>query len=107
MIYTIANVTITTSGTPVPLASSRTPCGWVAVTALSANSGTNIYLGGVNPASKAGTLVSGTGKVGIVIAKGVTYTFNGQSATTYIDLQDIWVDADTSGDKVSVTYGLR
>ncbi len=107
MIYTIANVTVTTAGTPVPLAASRVACGWVAVTALLGNSGTDIYLGGANPASKKSTLVSSSGKVGILLAKGVTYTFTAQSAVTYIDLQDIWVDADTSNDAVSVTYGLR
>jgi hypothetical protein len=106
MIYTIANVTSTTAGTPVPLASARTPFNWCLITALNGNT-SDIYIGGVNPTSKSTSLVKSSTTVGTKIAKGTTLLIPSISAVTYGDLQDLFIDVGTSGDGVSITYAIR
>ena len=108
MIYTIANVT-TNAGVPKALAATRTVANWVQVTALAGNTGANVWIGGVNPASKGTTLVlaSATVGVGIQLAKGSTLLIPGISAVPYLDLSTIYFDVLNNGDGVSITYAVR
>lgn len=107
MVYTQpSNVTVPAPGTPVRLASERTPATWVLVAALADNSGT-VYVGGANPSAKqtAGVLVSG--QRGIPLMAGDTFLFPQTDVPSPYDLQEMWVDAAETDDGVSVTYLVR
>lgn len=105
MVYT-KNFTNVSSGTVIPFASSRTPCGWVQVTALNSNTG-DVWVAGVDPTTKQ-IAANAASQVGYRIAKGTTQLVAlTQSATDYVDLATIGFDAATNGDKVSVTWGVR
>jgi len=101
----LANVTITTAGTPVrSTANEGTPSARYAVQsftvfALSGNSGANVYVGN-------SAMVKSTG-VGVyaIIPKGSSGYAVITNAPAGINMADIYLDCDTNGDKalVSVT----
>jgi hypothetical protein len=83
---------VTTAGTAVQLASTRTPAGRVTITALKSNT-LQVAIGGSNVLATAGS------ETGILLAKA------DQSITFFVDdLSKIWVDAGTSGDGVSYAF---
>jgi len=96
--YYSSTLTVTTSGTARPL-SAATPtlpenCVSVNVTWVSTNSGT-IYIGGSN--------VSAANKIGTYINSSFPAAyFSPAAANPMLALATIYVDAATSGDKVSV-----
>lgn len=107
MLYTQpTNVTVPTPGTPVRLASVRTPATYVMVVALSDNEGT-VYVGGANPSSKQTAGVLASGQQGIPLMAGDSVTFPQVTAPSPYDLQEMWVDAVEVDDGVSVTYLVR
>ena len=85
------NVTVTTSGTPVPLSVASVQAKRLDVTADYNNTGT-IVIGG------SGVVGPSVGRKGVPLPAGNTYTF-------YItDLSLVWADADTNGQKASYNY---
>lgn len=97
--YYSSSLTITTSGTPVPL-SNAVPalpanCLSVGVFWNANNSGTAIYLGGSN--------VSAATKLGAVISSSFPSAYFAPTSNPTNILATIYADAATSGDKVTVT----
>lgn len=105
MVYTQANGTIAAGGTPQRLNAARVAATWVLVQATQGNSG-DIYVGGVNPASKQTSLVNATGKVGVRLTAGSTFLFPVVATTTPYDLHEMWVDG-TTNDTFSVTWLVK
>jgi len=101
------NVTVAAAGTRVALAAVFTPCDWLTLRANAANGGV-VYVGG--PTVKNNT---GGPKVYIghplAVAAGVGdwVSFRELGGAAYINLQDVYVDADVNGDKVAYLYGRK
>lgn len=92
-LITLAQRSVTTAGTEVPLvASAISNVIKVIITAPAANTG-NIYVGDVN--------VSATR--GIEVVKGTSYVIDAPQ-NELLDLGAMWVDAATNGDDFQVTY---
>lgn len=106
MVYTIANVT-TNAGVPKQFQTARQPANWCLITALSSNSGANVWVGGANPNNKSGTLVLAATSTGVQIAKGSTLLYPSISAVSYLDISTLWFDVLNNGDGISVTYSVR
>lgn len=98
-LHTIANVTISTAGTAVALAASRTSASWVNIQALSTNAGA-VYVGDSAVSNSSGT------QWGVRLTAGSSFLFPVMASTSY-DLKVIFANADTNADKVAVTYCLR
>jgi len=92
--------TVATAGTKVPLATTRTPASWVLCTSDPANAN-YVYIGDVNVRNLA------AGPVGCPLDVGNWHILREVTGTPYIDLKDIYVDADADGDSVSYIYGLN
>jgi hypothetical protein len=92
-------VTVTNAGTPVPLLATQTRAAWVVIQSKSTNSG-NIYPGGGG--TKSASPLSGS-TVAITSGNSLTLPWMG-GAGTY-NLNDIVVDADSSGAVVRFIYG--
>lgn len=86
--------TVTTAGTRVPLAATRTLANWLLIQFNPSNSGSTIYLGGPSVSSTSGVEVS-AGDSDVIWPM---VAFN-----TY-DLNLIYIDAATSGDGVKFIY---
>ncbi len=93
------NKSVTTAGTRVALASSRTLASWATVQAKQANAGA-VYIGDV-------TVTNGSGAVIGHRLDNMASKQLDQPSSGYLDLSQVYIDADTSGDGVSVTYALR
>jgi hypothetical protein len=93
MIYT-GNQDVSTAGTRVALASSRTIAAWVIVQSKAANVGT-IYVAGIDVSSSNG----------IDLLGGDSTTFPSMGAIHGYDLQHIYIDASVNGEGVKFTYG--
>lgn len=85
------NKTVATAGTAVPLISAQTQAKRLDVTA-NYNNVDIVTIGG------SGVVGAQTGRKGVPIASGNTYTF------TITDISNIWVDAVNSGDGVTFNY---
>lgn len=118
MLYTFRK-TSTTPGTPVALRSSRTPASWCTVQAINNNT-KPVYIGGVNPDTKAVAVQNASGGAGTyvghrlivlgVAGDTVDSTFlnlRELGGATYLDLSKVYLDVDSSGDGVEVTFGVR
>jgi len=95
--------TVTTAGTAVRLATSTFKVQKVAIKALASNSGV-VYVGKTHNADD----VSSADGFELSAKESVSldpFDVNGQD--TVIDLYDIWVDAATSGEGVSVIVGTK
>ena len=94
------NKAVTTAGTAVALASS-TRVRSVMIQANNANTN-NIYVGGSTVSSSSyGTFLTAGNSVTIEAPD------MGNSGANDLDLADIYIDADTDGEGVSVTYLYR
>lgn len=89
-------VTVTTAGTPVPLASSSLTCWNFTIQAYKAknvnNAGAHIYVYDN----------SGTKKLLFILASGQSWS-PGQRGSGEYDLSTLFIDADSSGDGVLLT----
>jgi len=90
--------TVTTAGVKVPLAAVRTPASWVLVTSDPANT-SFIYVGDANVRNLA------AGPVGCPLDVGNWHIMREITGIPYIDLKNIYVDADADGDSATYIYG--
>jgi len=99
MALKIATITVTTSGTRVPLAATSTPVRWFAVQPTSTNT-LNIYIGD--------STVSHSGPTGISLAPSAApFQFPPAGGAGAVwDLALVFADADTSGNSFSLVYLL-
>lgn len=89
------NKTVTTSGTRVPLFATETPAKTATIQALKGNTN-DIFIGDVTVS---------TSIYGVRLTPGASYSVN--NAATFdsrIDLSQIYLDATTNGEGVSVIY---
>lgn len=96
MVYN-TTVTVTTAGTRVAFAASRTMADWVLVQAEPGNAG-NAFVGG--------STVSSSVYDAVLPALG-TVTYPAVAYCTGYDLSRMYADAANNGDKVHVTYFRR
>jgi hypothetical protein len=90
---------VASGGTPVQLSTSSKACLSVTVTALSGNSGT-IAVGGADVVAAIGT------RKGTALEKGQTAKWTAEYDAVD-DLNQVYIDAGTSGDGVSFAYTTR
>lgn len=102
MIYS-DRATITTAGTKVALAATRTMCGWLTIHANALNAG-YVYVGDSTTQNNAGGAKT---YVGHPINADDWVSFRELGGPAYIDLRNVYVDADNDGDKITFTYGRR
>ena len=88
--------TVTAAGTEVPLTAAKTLARSVMIKALHAN--TNMIYVGANPVTSATGYVLDAGEV--LVLDGLEDGGNDQ----FIDLNEIYIDADTNGEGVTVFY---
>lgn len=96
MVYTL-QVAIAAAGTRQALSATRKAATWVNVQAAPGNSG-NIFVGDVTVAAA---------KPGVTLTPGSSFMFPAQGVTSPYDLQHIYVDTATNGNKADVNYFLR
>jgi len=84
--------TVTTAGTPVPLAASATPSRRVTIVALDTNTG-QIAIGGSGVVA-----ASGATRTGVILNAGDTYELD------INDLSKVYLDATVSGEGASFAY---
>jgi hypothetical protein len=101
---------ITTHGTPVTVnASGNEPemSAWGTISADINNHGI-IYVGGVDPDTKScavkNSVDNGGDYVGHRLQPGDWVTFREVLGVAYMDVNDLFADADSSGDSVLITY---
>ena len=102
MIYT-TNITCTNANTAYPLASVRTPAGWVDIRAYKASGGANtgnVYISGGSTSANA------TATTGYPMKPGDEIHIHPLGGKSYIDLQQLWVDADNASDAIRIMYGV-
>lgn len=89
---------VTTAGTQVPLSSTTILARNICIQALASNTG-SIYIGESDVSSS---------DFGVEITAGNSFSIElpsmGEAGSDDIDLKDIWIDAETNGEGVSVTY---
>lgn len=88
-------VTVVTAGTPVQVSATNIACNTASFVAVNGNSGANCYVGDTSGFNKT---------TGVGYISKTPYSIASQYASNPLNLADYWVDADTSGDKVAVTY---
>lgn len=93
------SVTVTTAGTAVPLQATRAPAAWAIIQAAKGNTG-SVYVGG-QPSPTNGTTTTNT----IELAKGDSLSLPAMGIAEPYDLAGVFVNSDTSGDKVRIVYG--
>ncbi len=86
--------TVTTAGTAERLSTTDLWVSWFQLEFKSANSGTNIYRACSSDVDSTYPVITAT--------KGYVWAIAGQNQ----NLNDWWIDADTSGDGVWITYGV-
>lgn len=107
MVYTLTtNVTVPAAGTPVRLSATRVAATWVLAVALDNNVGV-VYVGGVDSSSKQAAGVLASGRRGIPLLAGDSFMFQQSAISSPYDLHEMWLDAATNNDGVSVTYLVR
>lgn len=100
---TLPVVTVTTAGTAVPLSATQIFASTIVIEADTLNTG-NIYWGGVDvSATKGNTLVAEQSNT--LTADLLRYDLS-HGNNQKLDLSQIYVDADTNGNKVRVSYML-
>ena len=97
MIYT-GSKTVTAAGTAEALASVKTMCAWVVIQPMSDNTN-NVYIGDSTVSSSDGVWLDND--------LGQSLTLPQAGVPLYIDLNLVYVDADTSGEGVVFLYGRR
>lgn len=103
-----ARKAVAAHGTPEPLLASGVShvirmAGWCTVCADKANSGV-VYVGGTNTVNSTD---NGGAYVGHPLAAGEFVNLREMGGPPYIDLNLIYVDADTSADAVTFNWGIR
>lgn len=98
---------VTTAGTPVTLLASTVDhairmAGWVTVCADKDNTGV-VYVGDSTTQNASGA----GGYIGHPLAKGEFVNLREMGGPAYIDMAQVYVDADTSLDAVTFNYGQR
>jgi hypothetical protein len=101
------NVTVAAAGTRVALASVFTPADWLTLRAHATNGGV-VYVGGPTTKNNAGGAKTYIGHpLEVVAGVGDWVSFRELGGAAYINLQDVYVDADSDGDKVAYLYGRK
>ena len=99
-LYTLAQITVATSGTEQQVSATATPITTLVVSAPATNTGA-IYVGDSNV----------TTTRGIEVAKGTTVSISadmsGRAGGEELILSDFYIDAATNGDKANVSYITR
>jgi hypothetical protein len=95
---------VTTAGTRVALASARTPASWCTVQALDGNTGP-IYVGDSAVAYDASA--NGKSYTGHKLVPGDFVNLREIGGTTYLDLHNVYIDADNAADGCCFNYGVR
>lgn len=102
VINSLGKLTVASAGTPIPLTATKTLCHSVLIEVLSTNVG-KIYIG--TSALNSSTLVGTVAILGIptsailpVFTMGLSY------APNPINIANLYIDADNSGDGVIVSY---
>lgn len=99
------SITVAAAGTavalkdPVNAQANRTPAAWAVIQAAKNNTG-SVYVGGV-PLPTNGTTTTNT----LELAKGDSMSLPAMGIADSYDLSTVFVNADTTGDKVRVLYG--
>lgn len=101
MIYG-GNKIVAVAGTPEPLTSERTMCAWVVITATPTNMGT-IFVVGADPTTKN----AATSASGLELEGGNMWSSPRIGDVNYIDLNKLYIDADTGGESVKFLYGVH
>jgi hypothetical protein len=102
MLYS-GRATITTGGTKVALASTRTMCGWLTIHANATNTG-YVYVGDSTTINNQG----GTKQyIGHPLNAGDWVSFRELGGPPYIDLSLVYVDSDSDNNKITFNYGVR
>lgn len=102
MVYT-GSKTVTTAGTRVPLAASRTMADWVNVQANEATPGGQtantkaIFLGDKTVAAANG----------IILLPGDAFPYPPVAGATMYNLAEIYIDSEANGDGVRFLYGRK
>lgn len=97
-LYTLAQITVATSGTEQQVSATATPISTLVVTAPAANTG-KIYVGDSDVSTTRG----------IEVAPGATVSITADYSGTgeELILSDFYIDAATDGDKANVSYMKR
>lgn len=93
---TVADVTVTTAGTRVQVTATSTLCESILFQGHPSNTG-KVYVGDSNVSATRGTSLDA--KIGYTVASNP----KGDGSHLF-DLSDYWVDAQTNGEKVKVSY---
>jgi hypothetical protein len=96
-------VNVTTSGTPIQLATAYTPCNRVRVSVVAGLTG-KMYLGtaAVNHSTLAGVIKELWPNSGGGVDD--SYEFNSADGTNSLNLADYWIDAAINGEGLIVAY---
>lgn len=100
-LFTLAQVTVTTTGTRVQVSTSDLAVTSVVIQAAPANTG-NIYVGDDAVTSTRNSATLEPSRAWSISADG-----SGRAGQEEFVLSDFWVDSATSGDKVNVSYIKR
>ena len=95
---------VTTPGTKVALTSTRTPASWCTVQAWDGNTGP-VYVADSSVAYDASA--NGKSYTGQKLVPGDFVNLREIGGTTYLDLKNVFIDADTAADGVCFNYGVR
>ena len=103
--------TVLTAGTKVPLSTSSTPemASWITIVGDISNTGT-VYVGDSTVQNASGGAKTYIGHPLVKPAAGAQPNFiniREIGGPTIYDLRTIYVDADTSGDRITFNYGRR
>ena len=104
-LISLGKVTVVTAGTPVRFSSSTINCNVVYVSTITGQAGQQMYVG-VSGIVKA-TLANVLRVLQKPVATPVTldsFTFQSNVSAGPIDLSTLFVDADTNGDAILVSY---
>lgn len=100
-LYALADVTVTTAGTRVQLSSTSIIASSVTIQAHPANSTALIYVGDITVAAARGNSLSAASAAAVIC------DHSGRPGSEELNLSDIYIDSDTNGSKVKVTYLAR
>lgn len=89
----VISKTVTSAGTAEALSASDVWVSWMIVEAKASNAGSNVYRGDSDVDNTYPTITS-------------TKSFSWASAGENTNLKDWYIDVDTSGDGVWITYGV-
>jgi hypothetical protein len=109
MLYSIRK-SVTTHGTPEAFTSDRVIASWCTAIADINNSGP-VYIGGLDPDTKSCGVknqVDNTNLyVGHLLLPGDFMNIREMGGVTYLDLRQVFIDADNSGDSCLLNFGKR